>query len=388
VDKAFASYYKTCYNKNKKEDIMKKFLCSIIVVITLFVLQFSVGLHAKSKHFDEFAYDYFSIMQNFNEEWNEAQIKNVVELSLGNNGESAYLYRVYRQNIQNGYFVVMSLNNEIQVVEATFVGEDPVKQNSSINYYVAPFGYYTKKEYENFLLESEKFNENDSTLGMEIKPMDIWPWTDPLDPNYLVPIPDELVYTYSISYYSVQKILETPEYFNFPFGPVNNGCGPTTAAMLTSFYDRHALPNLVPGTLPLHHYENTLAVDNHVIQMAGYLQTCNNMEGDLTNDGNCTGTNYRNAISGLDRYFNDRGYSSYDAYYSTDLTGYSICILNGNPVYLRLNTTPGHAVLGIGQVSSYGSTPQLIVRYNWESRSGEFHVSKDLFNGFIFMSRG
>ncbi len=366
----------------------------LILMLLIVLSSSSLDVNAKStkqNEYHEVAYRFFNSLSSFKEEWSEASIEETIKLRGDFDAERGYLYRVYDNEQQKGYIVVTHLNNKIQVTEATFTGKDPIIENHKKNYYIAPFGFYTKDEYNKIISSLNEIINPDSNDNVTEIPIlrDIWPWTNPLDEKYLVPIPDDLYYTFSGSFHTEQKILETPEYFNFSYGPVNNGCGPTTAAMLTSFFDRIALPNLVAGTLPLQHSDNKLAVDNHIILMADYLNTCNDMEGDLTDGANCTGTYYNDAKSGLNQYFGDRGYSEYDAYYNTNLSDYSKVISAGNPVYLRLSTTGGgHAVLGIGQGSAYPGDNFLIVRYNWTTRDGEYWVAQDEFNGFVYLSRG
>lgn len=372
---------------------MKKI--SLVLLIFLSVL-FGSSLNVSSKtikqdEYNEVAYQFFNSLKSSKDEWTDATIEESIKLIGNLDIKKGYLYRVYDKDVQKGYIVVAYLNNKIQVTEATFTGVDPIVENHKRNYYIAPFGFHTKDEFNKIMASHFYSTSQNLDTNVDDVPelLDIWPWTNPLDEQYLVPIPDELFYSFSGSFHVEQKILQTPEYFNYPYGPINNGCGPTSAAMLTSFFDRVSLPNLVPGTIPLQHSDNKLSVDNHIVLMADYLNTCDDMEIALTDPENCTGTNYNNAKDGLEQYFDDRGYSEYDAYYNTNLLDYFKVILARNPVYLRLSTIGGgHAVLGIGRGSSYPGNNFLIVRYNWTSRDGEYWVSEDQFNGFIYLSRG
>lgn len=373
---------------------MKKKIISVILLLLITLFSTVTQVDAEELSHDDLAFNYFQAMGQMKDEWKEATIDEVVILK---GQDDAKLYRVYQEDEQQGYFIVSILNEKLTVTEATLSGEDPLQTEPNKNYYVAPFGFYIEDEYQTVI---EKINQQKEMKGFtlqaslkqaNIQPMGFWPWTDPLKEKYLVPVPDSYVYTYYGTYSSEQKVLMTPEYYDYPVGPVINGSGPTTAAMLTAFYDRVALTNLISGSLPLNHYDNPTAVNNHIRLMAQYLKTCNDLNGDLTNPTNCEGTTHDNALEGIMRYFAVNGNSGYRTYYNTDIDDYIHLILNGNPVYLRIIDPTyynGRAVLGVGRtVLRYGG-PQLIVRYNMTSKSGEFYVAEEFFNGFIYVSRG
>lgn len=298
--------------------------------------------------------------------------------------------------------VTMNIKGTIQISEATFSGEDALKDNHKNEYYIAPMQFMTRETYhdkveDSHSEEAEPFLSTEKTEHQDLEPQFFW-GSEPHDPENLVPVPDSYFSSYYNSYYSEIKVEETPEYFNYSFGPVNNGCMPTSGAMLTSFFDRVALPGLIEGSLSLSHYDEydnpVEEVDDHIISMADYMNTCDDIEGDLTNPINCNGTSFTSAGTGLNAFFSDNGYSLYDAHDSEDLAVYSALIQEANPVLLGLYDEVengedfSHAVLGIGESHPYGSEPQFIVRYNWTSRGGEYHVSQDLFHSFIYMSQG
>lgn len=162
--------------------------------------------------------------------------------------------------------------------------------------------------------------------------------------------------------------------------------------MLTAFFDKVELYGLYYGSLPLTHYDHNnnanVYVDNHIINLADYMGTCNDINGNLHDPSNCQLTPTLDAMAGLDDYFSDHGYSAYTAHSSTSLNDLKSVIKEGNVVYLRMDTPHGrHACLGIGVAYVNGGDTQVIVKSGWEDHSGEYHISEDLFYSFIYMSK-
>lgn len=371
---------------------MKKLFLSLIVTVLLGLLFWThpAGLNAQTPPtHDAVALRYHETMSKVKTEWADTTLSQRIRLKGENGIPKAYLYRVESEGRQQGYMVTMNIKGTIQISEATFSGEDPLKDNHKNEYYIAPMQFMTRKEYNHEV--SKDAQKIDDSINYDSGEVSLY-LTEPWQPEYLVPVPDSYFSSYYNSYYSEIKVEETPEYFNYSFGPVNNGCGPTTGAMLTSFYDRVALPNLVDGTLPSSHYtdsgDSDEDVDNHIITMADYMNTCSDINGDLSDEDNCGGTYPRDAMSGFEKYFSNMNYPYYNAHYSNTMSDYDKLILEANPVYLRLeDENLNHAVLGIGRASPYGSEDKFIVRYNHTDKSGEYHVSTDLFNGFIYISQ-
>ena len=193
----------------------------------------------------------------------------------------------------------------------------------------------------------------------------------------LISVPSSYEYTMSSSYYSEVKVLNTPEYFNYDYGPIVDGCAPTSGAMLVSFYDNSVLPNLSSVTLPMQHSTNKTVVDDLIISLASYMGT---------NQNGTSGTTNINAQNGIQSYFRSKGYYNCYASISTSYPEYSTVILSRNPVMLIINNNPGyHMVLGIGFSNVRYVGTMLITRYNWTSRTGEYQVNASLFNQFIYM---
>lgn len=186
------------------------------------------------------------------------------------------------------------------------------------------------------------------------------------------------------SFSSSNYLIDCPSYYTASYGPVENGCGPTTGAMLVSFFDRYTdMTNLVSGLLPLEHSDNKAAVDELIITLADYMNT------DSVN-----GTYYWDAMDGLTAYFDDRGYSQFGAFYLDNYADYSTLIISHhNPAYLRIRCINDngedigrHAVLGIGVATLRYFGNFMITHYDWYGeRTGNYYVSEDYFVGAIYM---
>lgn len=366
---------------------MKKLFLSLIVTVLLGLLFWThpAGLNAQTPPtHDAVALRYHETMSKVKTEWADTTLSQRIRLKGENGIPKAYLYRVESEDRQQGYMVTMNIKGTIQISEATFSGEDALKDNHKNEYYIAPMQFMTRETYhdkveDSHSEEAEPFLSTEKTEHQDLEPQFFW-GSEPHDPENLVPVPDSYFSSYYVSYYSEIKVEETPEYFQH--SNLLATCGPTTGAMFTSFFDRVALPDLIEGTLPLSHYTDSgdfdEEVDDHIYDIADYM-------------GSWTGIDRQAAKEGLNNYFLDNGYSSYESYHSDVLSEYESLILEANPVYLRLKDESidlYHAVLGIGIATPYGSEDKFIVRYNHTDKSGEYHVSVDLFNEFIFMSKG
>lgn len=185
------------------------------------------------------------------------------------------------------------------------------------------------------------------------------------------------------SFSSAQYLTNCPTYYNYSYGPVDNGCAPTAGTMLVSFYDRYSnLTNLIDGLLPLEHSDNKKAVDKVIVEMAKYMKTS-------TEDG----TSRANELLGLTSYFADKGYSNYKARCSTTFNDYATLINSKkNPAMLSITCIDsngkekGHAVLGIGVANVRYSGNFMITHYDWyKENEGDYYVSSKYFRAVIYM---
>ncbi|MDD4839749.1 MAG: C39 family peptidase [Clostridia bacterium] len=355
-----------------KKLFVKRMLVIFVSTVVLCLCFAGTGIGTgidKATQYDDLAQNYFSVMKDVKSEWNDSSLSAPVKLFVEN--ANAYMYRVFKGNEQAGYFVVTDINEEITVSESTFTGEDPLTANASKNYYIAPFGFYSQNEYA--IIKDSGIDIQSSTgLSSEASATTI-------NTQLLINVPYSYGYTMSSSYYSEVKVLNTPEYFNYDYGPIPDGCAPTSGAMLVSFYDNAVLSNLSSVTLPMKHSTNKPVVDNLIISLASYMGT---------NQNGISGTTNINAKTGIQSYFSSKGYVTCFASISTSYPEYSTVILSRNPVMLIINNNPGyHMVLGIGFSNVRYVGTMLITRYNWTSRTGEYQVNASLFNQFIYMSK-
>lgn len=170
-----------------------------------------------------------------------------------------------------------------------------------------------------------------------------------------------------------------PEYYNYPYGPVRNGCGPTAGAMLASFYHRYSSYNLTGTLLPLKHEDNKKGVDDLILTMAEYMDTIS----DNT-------TYYYKLQSGFSNYLNDHGCKGYTVSTSSSFSEYQDYLRNSqNPAMVFI---PNHFVLGIGFSSTrpYPNIPSqnyLITHYGWDSRPGNYYVNTSEMKSFVYIWR-
>lgn len=362
---------------------MRKRVLNLILVMFLSVYLFGfarIGRQDKRKLFsDTLAKTYFSINQEFTPEWCNAKLEKRVRLITANG--DAYLYRVFDDEKQNGFFTIASISSDIDLLEiimSTTQGEDPLIKNSQAFYYSIPFEFYEENEYnsKNIISVAKKIHKKEMLEERFNK--ESYESLSSINRFLLPPVPSQYYYTRYYPYYSVQKIVETPEYYN---EIIYNGCAPTSGAMLTAFYDR-VVPNwddLVIGIPPLHHDDDPIAVYNLITLMGNYMNST------------FSGTNIADMNTGLNEYFNDHGHGDYSVVWSENSVDYKDVIWSGNPAIMAIYTdsspVPNHAVLGIGTSVTYLIGTRYIVRYNWRSRPGGYSLNPALFYGLSYMSR-
>lgn len=270
------------------------------------------------------------------------------------------MYNVYyliEDNQYLGYLIVDNNDN----IERVYTGDYKPTMNDEIEG-LSPI----------FSKDVDKVDIKDSKLSATSN----YPKTPTLNTN--------LYSSHYDSFSSYQLLSNCPTYYNYSYGPIKNGCAPTTGAMLVSFYDRYVneLNNLIYGLLPLKHEDNKLGVDSLIKTKASYMKTDPEK-----------GTYWENEISGLTNYFAYRGYSKYKAYHTTDFNDYAY-VINGakNVAFLRITavngygiTLGGHAVVfGIANVRYSGN--YMITHYNWKGeREGDYYVPQKYFVGCIYI---
>lgn len=195
----------------------------------------------------------------------------------------------------------------------------------------------------------------------------------------------DLYQTSSSSFHSEQLITCCPFYYNEPNGPVINGCSPTTAAMLLSFYDRYSeLDNLLDQELPLNHEEDRTRVDNFIKELANLMGTNKVTTGTLPNQ----------IVTGYTNYLYSKGYNGYQGRMSANYDEYSYLINTfKNPAHLAVYTEKGyeekdqfHSVLGVGTATVRESGRFVITHYAVEDEYlGNYYVAEKYFIRFYYI---
>lgn len=170
-----------------------------------------------------------------------------------------------------------------------------------------------------------------------------------------------------------------PEYYN---EVVVNGCTPTSAAMLISFYDNYSQYDFYPGILPLKHDDNKEAVKKLIIELA---------EDRLTDYED--GTRRDMAVKGLTDFLHNHSPISTAVRTSTKYQDYVNFVMHSNnPAIVHIN---GHAILGVGyaKLRKYNSNggqyiqDYIVSHYDWRNRPGDYYVVSDEFEQRTFITK-
>ncbi len=174
---------------------------------------------------------------------------------------------------------------------------------------------------------------------------------------------------------------DCPEYYN---EYVTNGCTPTAAAMLISFYDRYSSYDLYSGTLPLAHDDN---------QSGDVANLVNELAVDMQTNAGQSGTNRTKGRTGLKSYLNRHNGGSLDVKNSSSYEDYKNYIMySNNPAIVHIS---GHSILGIGyarlrKYNSDGSqyiADYIVSHYDWRSRPGNYYVISSEFEEMTFITK-
>ena len=277
------------------------------------------------------------------------------EFSFKCSNDSYNLYSLSEENQYKGYFIIHNLNKIVTV----YKGDYKPKINDDISL-LSPIFANGQKCIDNEISSNDEFN-----LASTI--------------SYNPPTVNEDLYVSSYdSFVSEQKIKDCPTYYN----PTDFWCVPTASAMLISFYDRYTnLNNLIDGLLPLNYEDNKPYIFNLISTLAGkYMNT------------NSYGTDFKNQNSGLNKYFEDKGYGNYKARTSTDFDAYSQMInkyTQPSIVWIPImkdNKLLSHAVLGVGSATIRESGRYFICHYGEENHNlGDYYLPKEKFSNFTYL---
>ena len=297
------------------------------------------------------------------------------------------VFKLYNSdNIYEGYIVI----DEDLSVQSMYFGEDELVITND-NKYIVDYNFVTYEEYASALKEKEETERNSEPIIKHryIKKKN-------LNITEAFPCERSDLKIWELSSYHFREVLtQVPEYYNSPYGPVDNGCAPTAGAMLIAYYDMHSnLSNLVDGEMPLMHGDNKQKVDDLIIKLASkdYMRT--NLEKKIIDGEEKTvyGTTQENIVSGLTKYLNDRGYGNYIARIinrEIDYEDLSYFIgKRSNPFLLRSikynenkknekkeeEKYDGHRVLCHGYSRIRFSGDFAITKFNHRSKKGDYYL--------------
>lgn len=297
-------------------------------------------------------YEIFGVIKNRN----NARFEKNENLNIKLNDKNFEVYDIY----DSSKFLGDILFDDNKNIQSIYVGEEKLNKNVDLSLISPIFSN------EEVFYQSEEGMNYYSHVGE------------------VIDINEDLYETDSNSGASTQTIINCPSYYNYSYGPINNGCSPTAGTMLLSFFDRYSnLNNLINGLLPLEHSNNKTAVDNVIIELANDMHT--NMYG-------FNGTLWNNIAGGLYSYIHRKGYTYLDTYRSMDYTDYSYLINTAhNPSILNISTVNDdgsigyHSTLGIGTGTFRYSGQFMATHYDWISRPGTYYVSKNYFDSCVYI---
>lgn len=213
---------------------MKKIF--VLFMLVLLVGQFE-AVSAATKIKDEVVY-FFDELSNIQDEWDTAKIKDYTKIYDENDEYYGSIYRVYSNNVQQGYIVYIEGHG---VVQASFEGTDPVIEILGKVYLVYPGVYMSKNDFAEYKETDEFLNRTEvngygngyawyasisgATYTIEEDfDYDISTITVPnLDYNY-----EEFIYYNAIK----GLIADTPNYVN---DIIYMGCSSFSAAMMIAY---------------------------------------------------------------------------------------------------------------------------------------------------------
>ena len=301
------------------------------------------------------------------------------------------VYKLFgNENKYEGYIII---DEDLNVLTMYFGEYEPVITNEN-KYIIDNFDFVTYDEYSKALKEKEEYeknNQNDLNFkkGSYIKKKNL-----NIKKDFPCERSDLKIWELS-SFHFRQVLTQVPEYYNFPYGPVDEGCAPTAGAMLIAYYDMHSnLKNLVDGDMPLMHGDNKQKVDDLIIKLASKDYMSTNLVKIKINgvEETVNGTPQDYIVSGLTKYLNDRGYGNYVAREISRTVDYDdFCYLIGqrsNPFLLRAikynekkkneekeeKRYDGHRVLCHGYSRIRYSGDFAITRFNHTDKKGDYYL--------------
>lgn len=185
---------------------------------------------------------------------------------------------------------------------------------------------------------------------------------------------------------------DMPEYYqDYPsYLPFNNGCAPTSSAMLIGFYDHYieSFSNLVPNAvMPINHDGNKSLVTNKIVELANLMGT--DMNG-------INGTRLDYQIAGITNYLFNNYHFNYRAfnitpYSKNDSFDLAQGIINNtkNPflAFLKTGKRLGHSVLVIGWQIIRTGEKYIATHKCYSNERGLRYYNVDMVVNYTYVSR-
>jgi hypothetical protein len=390
-----------------------------VLLLLTFVMSMPEMVSAKDYEFSEietFFHEYSRIESN----WSNGKLKRGEDLYGMDDEKIGYMYRVYTIDVQQGYILYL---DEFGIVEAAFEGEDSARNIDGKVYYILPSRFLSKKEYYQMLDDNEvdsqdvwNLHNNEDIINIFGGGTGLSVTGDPYDPenlifsnvNYTINTSHVINLTSNYASYSTSMsgkyyVDGVPDYNNFPDSPINNGCGPTAAAMMIAYYDNEKYNGFteIEGIcwwqkFPDIHSDDDDLVDELIVEMSDYLGNCSDASGNNTLEHNqCHGVSTAQLAAGLENFLDDEGYDEWNTVvnsFDVDRAGYQRLISTGNPSVIFINDHPtyapgdaGHFVLGMGHYAAYMSQPGVIIYDNWSTTGREIYLSYDVVALYTFL---
>jgi hypothetical protein len=219
----------------------KSFLLVNVILLVIMLVGARINELYQLKNILDFA-SYYHSCQTFTPFWDNTELGEHVEITLKDG--NALLFRVNKNNSPVGYFILQNQKNEINVIVTSFDTVDPILENDDLNYFVAPFSFLNKTDFDKIKVQPSTSEKVIKKSFEPIKRRAVTLNTSKLIHNSNSVVPYYESYT---SYISLKTLMNVPDYFQ----PESNYCAPSAAAMLVSYYDHTTLENLVSGDLPL-----------------------------------------------------------------------------------------------------------------------------------------
>ena len=324
-----------------------------ITKLTLLVNLFcTTNLPLAFKSADSFRQKNFTVLKDFISSWSNSTLN----YEFASEDNSNMLYSVRDHNEINGYVVMDSSSKTFR------------------SFYEGKY-LPTKSEFSSRLNDggdsSEQLKSTGTNSKMHFANKSVSNYSFICNPDYLCSI-ESSSQAYSLI------ISNCPEYYN---EIVNNGCTPTSAAMLIAFYDRYSDYSFYPESLPLKHDDNKAAVSKVITELAQYRKT------------NDAGTLRTDAVTGLSSFLKKYCSTSTNVRTTTKFDDYRNFVAeSNNPAIVHINQ---HAILGIGYAKLRKYNPNgsqyiqnyIVSHYDWRSRPGNYYVESDQFEQRTFITK-